>query len=91
MIKITDKFYIDATTNCYTLKEKVKVQDKNSKNYGQETYKDLGYYVSLESLLRGIIKTVTREYIVKNDAEIKDLIKEIKKQEEFIDSLNIKV
>ena len=91
MIKVTDRFFIDANPNCYTLKEKVKVQDKNSKNYGQETYKDLGYYVNLESLLKEVIKTVTREYIAKNDAKIKDLIKEIRRQEEFIDSLNLKI
>lgn len=91
MIKVTNRFFIDANPNCYTLKEKVKIQDKNSKNYGQETYKDLGYYVSLESLLKGITKTVTREYIAKNDTGIQDLIKEIKRQEEFIDSLNLKI
>lgn len=91
MVRVTDRFYIDANPNCYTLKEKAIVQDKNSKNYGQETYKDLGYYVSLESLLKGIVKTVTREYIAKNDTEINDLIKEIKRQEEFIESLNLKI
>lgn len=91
MIKVTDRFYIDANPNCYTLKEKVTVQDKKSKNYGQETYKDLGYYVSLESLLKGIVKTVTREYIAKNDVGINDLITEIRRQEEFIESLNLKI
>lgn len=91
MVKVTDRFYIDANANCYVLKEKTIVQDENSKNYGQEAYKDLGYYVSLESLLKGIIKTVTREYIAKNNTEINDLIKEIKRQEEFIESLNLKV
>lgn len=33
MIKVTDRFYIDANSNCYMLKEKVIVQDENSKNY----------------------------------------------------------
>ena len=36
MIKIDDKFFIDADSNSYTLKEKDKIQDKKSKNYGEE-------------------------------------------------------
>lgn len=91
MIKVTDRFYIDANSNCYMLKEKVIVQDENSKNYKQEIYKDLGYYVSLESLLKGIVKTSTKEYIAKNDVSINELIKEIKRQEEYIESLSLKI
>ena len=91
MIKVTDRFYIDANTNCYTLKERLIVQDKESQNYGQEVYKDLGYYVSLEKLLKGIITMTTREYIEKNDKDIRALIKEIKRQEDYIESLNLKI
>lgn len=40
MVKITDRFYINATTNCYTLQEKTTVQDENSENYGKGIYKD---------------------------------------------------
>ena len=39
MIKIDENFYIDADDNCYTLKEKTKVKDKKSKNYGEEAWK----------------------------------------------------
>ena len=38
MIKVTDRFYIDATRESYVLKEKMKVTDKESKNYGEEYY-----------------------------------------------------
>ena len=31
MIKVADRFYIDANTNCYVLKEKTIVQDEKSK------------------------------------------------------------
>lgn len=90
MIKVTDRFYIDANTNCYVLKEKTIVQDENSKNYGQEVLKDLGYYTSLESLLKGILKTTTREYIFKQgERSIQDLIKEIKRTEEYLEGLNL--
>lgn len=92
MIKVTDRFYIDANTNCYVLKEKTTVQDENSKNYGQETFKDLGYYTNLESLLNGILKITTREFIAREDENsINDLIKEIKRAEEHLKSLNLKV
>ena len=40
MVKITDRFYINATANCYSLQEKTKIKDKNSKNFGQDIYKD---------------------------------------------------
>ena len=92
MIKVTDRFYIDANTNCYVLKEKTIVQDENSKNYGQEIFKDLGYYTNLESLLNGILKITTREFIAREDENsINDLIKEIKRAEEHLKSLNLKV
>lgn len=92
MIKVTDRFYIDANMNCYTLREKTIVQDTNSKNYGQEVLKDLGYYTSLESCLQGILKTTTREYISKQEENsIYDLIKEIKRAEEYLKNLNLKV
>lgn len=92
MVKVTDRFYIDANTNCYVLKEKTIVQDTNSKNYGQEVLKDLGYYTSLESCLQGILKTTTREYISKQEENsIYDLIKEIKRAEEYLKNLNLKV
>ena len=91
MVKLTDTYYIDADIRCYTLKEKTIVQDKKSKNYGNEIFKDLGYYVSLEECLKGYIKVVTRKYIHNNNIETEQLIKEIQKQTAFIESLNLKL
>ena len=91
MVKLTDKYYIDADSHCYTLVEKTTVQDKESKNYGNVIYKDLGYYVSLESCLKGYIKTVTRKYIKDNSISTEDLIKEVQEQTAFIESLNLKL
>lgn len=91
MIKIDEKFYIDADDNCYTLKEKTKVEDKKSKNYGEEVLKVCGFYVNLESLLNGFLKVKTREFISGNEKEIKDLVKEIKAQTDYIKKLNLKV
>lgn len=91
MIKIDDKFFIDADSNSYTLKEKDKIQDKKSKNYGEEIFRDRGYYVTLEGVLNGYLKAQTREFVQNNEADIKELIKEIKKQTEFVKKLNLKV
>ena len=91
MIKIDDKFFIDADSNSYTLKEKDKIQDKKSKNYGEEVFRDRGYYVTLEGVLNGYLKAQTREFVQNNETDIKELIKEIKKQTEFVKNLNLKV
>jgi hypothetical protein len=91
MVKIDDKFFIDADSNSYTLKEKDKIQDKKSKNYGEEVFRDRGYYVTLEGVLNGYLKAQTREFVQNNEADIKELIKEIKKQTEFVKKLNLKV
>ena len=91
MIKIDDKFFIDADSNSYTLKEKDKIQDKKSRNYGEEVFRDRGYYVTLEGVLNGYLKAQTREFVQNNEADIKELIKEIKKQTEFVKKLNLKV
>lgn len=91
MIKIDDKFFIDADSNSYTLKEKDKIQDKKSKNYGEEVFRDRGYYVTLEGVLNGYLKAQTREFVQNNETDIKELIKEIKKQTEFVEKLNLKV
>ena len=91
MIKIDDKFFIDADSNSYTLKEKDKIQDEKSKKYGEEVFRDRGYYVTLEGVLNGYLKAQTREFVQNNEADIKELIKEIKKQTEFVKKLNLKV
>ena len=91
MIKIDDKFFIDADSNSYTLKEKDKIQDKKSKNYGEEVFRDRGYYVTLEGVLNGYLKAQTRDYVQNNETDVKELIKEIKKQIEFVKKLNLKV
>lgn len=91
MIKITDKFYINATTNCYILEEKSTIQDKESKNYGKEVFKDIGYYTTIEGCLKGLEKANTRDFISKEQENImQDLIKEIHKTNELIESMNLK-
>ena len=92
MIRVNDRFYIGADTNCYSLKEKTTVQDEKSKNYGKEIYKDLGYYPTLEGCLEGILKTVTREFIGKEEINsLGELKQVVKSQTEYIHSLNLEM
>lgn len=91
MIKVTDRFYINANSNCYTLQEKTKVQDVKSENYGKEIFKDLGYYTTLENCLKGILKTTTREFIASNDVDIKELLKFLKDTSKFLEELNLNI
>lgn len=92
MIKVTDRFYINATSNCYTLQEKTTVQDEKSKNYGKEIFKDLGYYATLESCLQGILKTTTREYIAQEqENSLKELVTQVKMQTEFLKNLKLDI
>lgn len=92
MIKVTDRFYINANSNCYVLQEKTKVQNPKSENYGKEIYKDLGYYTTLENCLKGILKTVTREYVNRNEENtIKELLMQIKLSNDFLESLKLNI
>lgn len=92
MVKVTDRFYITANTNCYTLQEKSTIKDVESQNYGKEVFRDIGYYTTIESCLKGILKTITREYVGKEDVNnIRELLQEIKLQNEYIQSLKIDV
>ncbi|MGN1271448.1 MAG: hypothetical protein ACI4UX_05770 [Clostridia bacterium] len=92
MVKVTDRFYINANTNNYVLQEKTTVQDEKSEKYGQEIFKDLGYYSSLNDCLKGMLKTVTREFINQEEENtVKDLLIQIKLQNEFIKKLNLNI
>ena len=92
MIKVTDRFYINASNNCYTLQEKTTVQDDKSPNYGKEIFRDLGYYTTIENCLQGILKTTTREFIAQEqENSIKELLTQIKMQNEFLKCLKLDV
>lgn len=92
MIKVTDRFYINASSTCYTLQEKTIIQDEKSENYGKETFRDIGHYVTIESCLKGILKTTTREFIGNQEVNsIKELLTYIKSQDELIKSFKLDV
>lgn len=92
MIKVTDRFYINASSTCYTLQEKTTIKDENSKNFGQEIFREVGYYSTIDACIRGILKTTTREYVGKEEVNtLKELLTEIKAQEELIQKFNLEV
>ena len=91
MIKITDTFYIDATSECYILKEKTIIQDENSKDFGKETYKVDGYYTRIEDCLKGFGKVNARKFIKKEQENtMQDLIKEIHRINKIIEKFDLK-
>ena len=72
--------------------EKTKVQDENSENYGKEVFRELGYYVSIESCLKGYLTAVTREFISgKEENDLKELMTQVQLQNEFIESLKLNI
>lgn len=92
MIKVTDRFYINASSNCYVLQEKTTVQDTKSENFGKEIFKDLGYYITIENCLQGILKVITKEFIAQEqENSIKELLMQVKMQSEFLKSLKLDI
>lgn len=80
MIKITEKYFLDADSHNCMLKEKYIVKDKKSKNYGQEDYIVIGYYPTPEGALSGLVKNELKKFIAKDTInDIKDLIDKIEK------------
>ena len=78
MLNINDKFKIDADENQFILKEVGTVQDKESKNYGEETQTTLGYYGTLEQAILGLEKILQRRAIKVKDYTLKEFVEEIR-------------
>lgn len=84
MIKINDKFCIDADENQFMLKELTTIQDKESKNFGEERIVTLGYYTTLEGAIKGLEKILIRRAIRIKDFTIKTIVDEIRAVHEDI-------
>jgi hypothetical protein len=78
MIKINKNFIIDSDENQFIVKEVGTIQDKNSKNYGEETYNVIGYYGTLEQALHGLEKVLSRRAIKVKTYTLKKAIEEIR-------------
>lgn len=88
MIMIDEKYCISADDKNYILQEKSIVKDENSKNYGKETYKTIGYFGRLDSAFKYLSDLKVKLYISSNrkntleqlSKKINSIEKEIEKQ-----------
>lgn len=88
MIKIDNEYIINANENCYTLEKIGKIEDINSKNYGNETRTIYGYYTTLENSLKGYVEAKTRKYVsAKTFNTLQELITQIKQTREVVKNL----
>ena len=79
MIKINDKFGIDADEHNFILKEFSTIQDVNSKNYGADTESILGYYSNLASAVNGLEKILSKRAIRIKDYTLKEAVEEMRR------------
>lgn len=56
MIQICDNYFLDNDNMQYILVERKVVNKEGSKNYGKETFKNIAYFQTLESLKSYIIE-----------------------------------
>lgn len=77
MIKINEKFVIDADENQFVLKELGTVQDEKSKNFGEETQTVLGYFSIIENALTHLEKVLLRRAIKIKDYTLKEAVNEL--------------
>lgn len=77
MIKINEKFVIDADENQFVLKELGTVQDEKSKNFGEETQTVLGYFSIVENALTYLEKVLLRRAIKIKDYTLKEAVNEL--------------
>ena len=90
MVKITERFYMNSTPNSYVLQERTEIKDTESQNFGKVVFRDLGYYTSLDSLLKGVQKILLREYLSKSvENSLNDLLAEIKRTNELLKDLHV--
>jgi hypothetical protein len=92
MVKVTEKYYIDADSKNYVIKEKYQVQDEKSENYGADRYKEIAYCTSLKDAIDRVLTLNVRSFISKSEqADLKELVAEVRRQTEYIESLKLDV
>lgn len=83
MLKINEKYYLDSDSLQYILIEKSIVQKEDSKNYGKETFKNVGYYGTLEVLKQALLEKEIKDNIelLNNIDKVIELKNELEKVE----------
>ena len=76
MINLVNDLYLDADKLQFILKEKSVVKDKDSKRFGEETFRTLGFYPSVSQLLES---SVVRELRSQDFDSLKEMEAELKR------------
>ncbi len=63
MLKINENYYLDSDDLQYILLKKTTVTSKESKNFGKEMFKNIGYYGTLESLKKSLLEKEIKDNI----------------------------
>lgn len=86
MLKINEKYYLDSDSLQYILIEKSVVQKEDSENYGKETFKNVGYYGTLELLKQSLLEKEIKDNIellnsIDKVIELKNELKKVESNE----------
>lgn len=86
MLKINEKYYLDSDSLQYILIEKSVVQKEDSENYGKETFKNVGYYGTLELLKQSLLEKEIKDNIellnsIDKVIELKNELKKVESDE----------
>ena len=82
MIKLGERWIVDADTMCYILKEKKVIQ--RGDNAGNERIEINGYFSSIPEALKRIYDTEVMEKIANNDYDLKSAIAEMHSIREMV-------
>lgn len=84
MLKVNKDWQIDTDQMNIILQQRKTVSDENSKNFGNEYWKNIGYYSTYKQALCALV-----DYEVKVSADYKDIVKRIDQLKEDIANLPI--
>ena len=82
MIKVSDRWIVDADTMCFILKE-IKIH-KKGKKAGETTEVIKGYFSSIPEALKRIYDTEVQEKVASTDMDLKSAIAEIHSIREMV-------
>lgn len=63
MTQVTETIFIDADDHQFVVREKKKIQEKESKKYGEEYWDNLGYFKNIEMAVKYIELVLLRRKI----------------------------
>ena len=67
MTQVTETIFIDADDHQFVVREKKKVQEKESKKYGEEYWDNLGYFKNIEMAVKYVELVLLRREIATKD------------------------